>query len=99
ATGRLSKSTRCFGSLGIIRLGATLIVLPRGSFVGLSRCFFIFHAFNVYFTEREAGKLTLWRRGRDSNPRGSFRPPNDLANRPLQPAWVPLLVGVDYQLT
>jgi hypothetical protein len=29
--------------------------------------------------------LCCWRRGRDSNPRGSFRPPNDLANRPLQP--------------
>ncbi len=27
----------------------------------------------------------VWRRGRDSNPRGNFRPPNDLANRPLQP--------------
>jgi hypothetical protein len=28
---------------------------------------------------------STWRRGRDSNPRGSFRPPIDLANRPLQP--------------
>jgi hypothetical protein len=27
----------------------------------------------------------LWRRGRDSNPRGNLRPPIDLANRPLQP--------------
>jgi hypothetical protein len=26
-----------------------------------------------------------WRRGRDSNPRRSSRPPNDLANHPLQP--------------
>jgi hypothetical protein len=26
-----------------------------------------------------------WRRERDSNPRGDFRPPIDLANRPLQP--------------
>ena len=27
----------------------------------------------------------FWRRGRDSNPRGRSLPPNDLANRPLQP--------------
>src|SRR5437868_633952 len=26
-----------------------------------------------------------WRRGRDSNPRGSLRPPTGLANQPLQP--------------
>src|ERR1019366_8886243 len=30
-------------------------------------------------------KTKCWRRGRDSNPRRSFRPSNDLANRPLQP--------------
>ena len=35
---------------------------------------------------RVAGELFPdWRRGRDSNPRGDFHPPNDLANRPLQP--------------
>ena len=31
------------------------------------------------------GGLCIWRRERDSNPRGDSRPPNDLANRPLQP--------------
>ena len=27
----------------------------------------------------------VWRRERDSNPRGRLLPPNDLANRPLKP--------------
>ena len=30
-------------------------------------------------------RVLTWRRERDSNPRGDSRPPNDLANRPLQP--------------
>jgi hypothetical protein len=30
-------------------------------------------------------KKAFWRRERDSNPRRSSRPSNDLANRPLQP--------------
>jgi hypothetical protein len=29
--------------------------------------------------------LFIWRRRRDSNPRGNLRPPNDLANHPLEP--------------
>jgi hypothetical protein len=29
--------------------------------------------------------IIQWRRGGDSNSRGGLLPPNDLANRPLQP--------------
>ena len=38
--------------------------------------------------------LTIfWRRGGDSNSRGELLPPNDLANRPLQPlGYLSLLV-------
>ncbi len=41
--------------------------------------------------------LFTWRRERDSNPRGNSRPPNDLANRPLQPlGYLSLAVGLCY---
>ena len=43
----------------------------------------------------------FWRRGRDSNPRWSFRPTIDLANRPLQPlGYLSLLAeGVGFEPT
>jgi len=37
-----------------------------------------------------------WRRERDLNPRGSLRPPNDLANRPLQPLGYLSATETDY---
>ena len=43
---------------------------------------------HLIFTIQKAGdkhRLFVWRRGRDSNPRGGLLPPTGLANQPLQP--------------
>ena len=40
---------------------------------------------NHSVTSPEHKLKAKWRRGRDSNPREDLRPPNDLANRPLEP--------------
>ena len=39
----------------------------------------------IPYKQKPASLAGIWRRGRDSNPRGDLRPPIDLANRPLQP--------------
>ena len=40
---------------------------------------------NIKMTLPFGNVIFIWRRKRDSNPRGRLLPPNDLANRPLQP--------------
>ncbi len=47
---------------------------------------------------KQPHRVGFWRRRRDSNSRGKFLPPNDLANRPLQPLGYSSITPVNYNI-